>query len=120
MKSQRHRGTSFACLLGKKNQEWIKDHHLKSLKYFVGLDGSAVCGTTGVYEFQENWKTVSWLGWLCVDPMLRRKGLGTQLLNLIESIAKTDGKEFIRLYTDKEETVAHRLYKKTDSLEKEK
>ncbi len=76
------------------------------LRYFVAMDQESgrVGGISGFYSLREDHEEAYWLAWFCVAPGYRRKGLGAMLLDHIISIARKEGKRFLRLYTsDREE-----------------
>jgi ribosomal protein S18 acetylase RimI-like enzyme len=82
--------------------------------YWVFARGSDVVGIVGLYEYGQNVRKVSWLGWFCVHPDFRRKGIGSKLLKYAISKAEQSGKKYLRLYTttDPNEANAQKLYEK--------
>lgn len=82
--------------------------------YWVYLKGKKVIGIIGLYEYGPSAKTVSWLGWFCVDPAFRKRGIGSELLEYAISKAKAAGKKALKLYTtdDPNEADAQKLYEK--------
>jgi GNAT superfamily N-acetyltransferase len=86
---------------------------ISSLEYFVAVDKSGrVLGTTGLYSQKKDEKEAYWLGWYCVDPAFRGKGIGGKLLDKVIRKAKERGKIFLRLYTSTspEEKAAQHIY----------
>ena len=84
-----------------------------SLEYFVAVDETEkVLGTTGLYSRRNDEKVAYWLGWYCVDPKFRGKGIGSKLLDYTIKKAKERGKKYLRLYTSTSagEEVAQQVY----------
>ena len=91
----------------------IAKYEYSSLEYFVAVDETEkVLGTTGLYSRREDEKDTDWLGWYCVDPKFRGKGIGSKLLDYTIRKAKERGKKFLRLYTSMspKEKAAQRVY----------
>lgn len=88
--------------------------YVRSAGYWVYLKDGRVVGIVGLYEYGRSTKTVSWLGWFCVDPDFRRQGIGSELLDYAISKAKEAGKKYLRIYTttDPNEAEAQKLYEK--------
>ena len=82
-----------ASLHPEEDEEFYKTHGLKTLYYFVVKDDdtSEVIGTTGLYTRIKDSKDVVWLGWYCVVPTYRGKGLGKELLSWTINKAKQEG-----------------------------
>jgi len=59
-------------------------------------------------------KTTCWLGWFCVDPAYRRKGIGKRLLEFILKYAKRKGYKIFCIETTSHEKqkAAMKLFKK--------
>ena len=86
---------------------------ISSLEYFVAVDEPGrVLGTTGLYSLEKDEKETYWLGWYCVDPAFRGKGIGGKLLDHVIRKAKERDKIFLRLYTStsREEKAAQHIY----------
>jgi GNAT superfamily N-acetyltransferase len=97
------------------NKELYLEFDIMSLKYWVALDtNNRVFGIIGLYTLSYDEKEAYWLGWYCVDPKSRGKGVGKLLLNFVISKAKKDGKKWLRLYTSNEpnERRANEIYDK--------
>jgi GNAT superfamily N-acetyltransferase len=71
-----------------------------------------VLGTTRLYSLEKDEKEAYWLGWYCVDPAFRGKGIGGKLLDHAIRKAKERDKKFLRLYTSTspEEKSAQHIY----------
>jgi ribosomal protein S18 acetylase RimI-like enzyme len=87
---------------------------VKRLGYHVAVEGRKVIGIIGLYCMDEDSHEAYWIGWFCVNPAFRGRGLGSKLLDLAIKNTKADGKRFLRLYTsdDPNESAAQRLYEK--------
>lgn len=78
--------------LGEKNK-------ILTLEYFIAVDGKEkMLGISGIYSLDKE-KNTYWLGWYCVDPKHRGKGIGGKLLDFTIRKARNRGKKFLRLYT---------------------
>ncbi|HLM84012.1 MAG TPA: GNAT family N-acetyltransferase [Candidatus Bathyarchaeia archaeon] len=90
-----------------------ENNEIASLEYFVAVDETdKVVGTTGLYALEKDKKDTYWLGWYCVDPEFRGKGVGSKLLDYTIEMVKERGKKFLRLYTSTspEEKAAQIIY----------
>ena len=56
-------------------------------------------GTTGLYQYTHDATEAVWLAWFCVAPEVRRRGIGSQLLDFSIEQAKRTGLQVLRLYT---------------------
>jgi len=86
-------------------------------QYWVALDeNDKICGITGIYSVNRDVHDSIWLSWFCVDPEMRKKGIGRLLIEFSINIAKSLGKKYLRLYTsdDPNEKAAQGLYDKYD------
>lgn len=74
---------------------------IEALRFWVGLDSlsARIIATTGLYCHIGESHSQCWLGWFCVHPDYRRRGIGTALLNFTIEQARLDGRKAIRLYT---------------------
>ena len=74
----------------------------------------AVLGTTGLYQYKRDSQEAVWVGWFCVDPKARGKGIGQKLIDHTICLAVQAGFRRVRLYTstDPNEEAAQRLYEK--------
>jgi len=74
----------------------------------------AVLGTTGLYQYNRDAQEAVWVGWFCVDPKARGKGIGQKLIDHTICLAVQAGFRRVRLYTstDPNEEAAQRLYEK--------
>lgn len=98
-------------------EEFISEYtQVKSLEYFIAVDeNDTILGTNGLYSLQEDLDDSYWLGWYCVDPNHRGKGIGKALLNYCVDEAKRRGKKYLKLYTstDPNEAKAQEVYEKS-------
>lgn len=105
-----------ASLEPEKLKDYSNKFGLGSLEYFVLMDKKAdkVVGVTGLYTQKEDPKETVWLGWFCMDPSYRGKGLGEATLRWAVREAEKRGYKTIRLWTttDPNEAVAQNLYEK--------
>ena len=69
-------------------------------------------GTTGLYQYTCDAAEAVWLAWFCVAPEVRRRGIGSRLLDFSIAEAKRTGLQYLRLYTSdrKVEAAAQFLY----------
>ena len=106
---------------------WVYKHHsnpivramlggsMEVFRYWVALDeNDKICGTTGLYSEKADFHEAIWLSWFCVDPDVRGKGIGKQLIEFSIETARGYGKKYLRLYTsdDPNEAAAQFLYEK--------
>lgn len=104
-----------ASLDPEKYKEFLLKNQILELKYWVAIDDSKkVIGTTGLCCCEEDRDEAIWVGWFCIHPDLRKKGVGTKLLQFSIKEARKRGKKFLRLdtSTDPNELNARRLYEK--------
>jgi GNAT superfamily N-acetyltransferase len=98
------------------HQDFITRHNIKTLNYFVVKNAPAekIIGVTGWYTENTNEKDVVWLGWYCLDPKERGKGLGREILEWTMNEVKMRGYTTMKLYTseDPNEATAQILYEK--------
>lgn len=73
----------------------------KTLDYWVAVDtnNNKLVGTTGLYSMKSEPENVGWLGWFCVHPDYRNKGIGNLLLDFIENYSRKENKAYLKLYT---------------------
>jgi GNAT superfamily N-acetyltransferase len=85
-----------------------------SLEYWVAKNlDNVVVGTTGLYLDKADVDDgIIWLGWFCVDPNFRNKGIGKKILEFTIQEARSKGKKILRLYTstDPREKDAQKIY----------
>ncbi len=93
----------------------IRENGCRDVRYFVALnkETNQVIGTTGLYHLNKDLPGTVWLGWFCVDPNFRRKGIGRYMLGWTIDKAKSEGESTLKLYTSpKESPEAQILYDK--------
>lgn len=88
------------------------------LGYFVMLDPDTkkVIGTTGLYRLPNDPPELVWVGWYCVAPEERGKGLGEALLTWTIDKARKAGYLRLKLFTSNDPALsfAQSLYDKSD------
>lgn len=93
-----------------------KEWDIKELKYFIAREEGKgpLVGVTGWYTRNSDPEDMIWLGWYCVDPSEKGKGLGRAILEWTIDKVKEDGYKTMRLYTSTNpiEADAQRLYEK--------
>lgn len=108
-----------ACLDRKVVERLNSEHggQFNWLKYWTAFDDdlNKITGVVGVYEEFEDAETACWLGWYCVDPTFRNKGIGTLLLAYAINETKKLHKRYLRLYTstNPSRSVAQKMYENT-------
>lgn len=100
--------------LGLKNIT-IVDKKCVFVKYWVIVNNKKVIGVVGLSGNKGTINKEYWLDYLCVEPHLRRKGIGNKLLNFAINKAREDGKKYVRILTTEssDEAAAQFLYEKT-------
>lgn len=86
--------------------------NIVEVNYWVAVESDQVLGTTGLYGYSEDFDEAYWLGWTCVCPEARGRGIGKKLVDYAIAQAQQSDKSFLRLYTstDPNEAVAQNLY----------
>ena len=85
------------------------------LNYWAAVnDNGDVCGICGLYTYKKDEREAVWLGWFCVDPNHRGRGIGKKLIEFSIVEARKHNKKYFRLYTstDPNEAAAQNLYEK--------
>lgn len=86
-------------------------HGAANVRYWFVYDDDTLVGHMGLYKVY-GCDDSSWLGWFGVEPELRRKGYGRQIIGLYEGMAREQGFKYARLYTSMyDNEVAHRFYR---------
>jgi ribosomal protein S18 acetylase RimI-like enzyme len=82
-------------------EDWYSESGITALYSWVLVETAAdkVVGLTGLYTEEDDDEETCWLGWFCVDPNYRKRGLGQALLSLSISEAKRMEKVRLKLYT---------------------
>jgi GNAT superfamily N-acetyltransferase len=77
-------------------------------------EAGRVLGTTGLYRYKKDAGEAVWVGWFCVDPKMRGRGIGQALIEHTVERAREAGFDRVRLYTstDPNEEAAQRLYER--------
>ena len=70
------------------------------IKYFIAYDNDEAVGITGIYYYENIDPKSAWLAWFGVLPNKRRKHYGEQILQRTMRMARQEGFETMRLYTD--------------------
>lgn len=88
------------------------------LDFWGAVDQSTgrLLGTTGLYQCACDADEAVWLAWFCVAPEVRRKGIGSQLLDFSIEAARRTERQYLRLYTSdmSNEAAAQILYENRD------
>ena len=94
----------------------LKKEGVSFLRYWTARKnkGRRVAGVIGLYCHKKDEKTADWLGWFCVTPKMRKKGVGKALLLFAIKTARKRKKKFLRLWTSnyQKEAIAHKMYEK--------
>lgn len=69
------------------------------VKYYIAYDDEDAVGITGIYHYSND-PTSAWLAWFGVLPNKRRKHYGEKILEQTIQLARQEGFEKTRLYTD--------------------
>ncbi|MCF7844188.1 GNAT family N-acetyltransferase [Candidatus Gracilibacteria bacterium] len=105
-----------ASLDSNTHKDFILKHDIDYMKYFVVKDfiSENIIGVTGWYTQKSDDKDVVWLGWYCLDPKERGKGLGKEILIWTMNRVRELGYKVMKLYTstDPNEATAQILYEK--------
>ncbi len=75
-------------------QDWLRLLDLQPDGCFVACEGERVCGTVTTLQYE---KRFGWIGMLLADATLRRRGIGTRLLQQAVSCLESSGVETLRL-----------------------
>ena len=92
-------------------------HYLNSFickkDYYIVYKDNQPVGITGLYidEFTQE-DGVAWLGWFGVLPEHRMKGIGYEIIMQTIKLAEEKGFHTLRLYTNKDNFSARKLYDK--------
>lgn len=106
---------TLAASLSKNNSEVYKQLGIVTLNYWMAVDNNQVIlGLVGLYTESDDEANQIWLGWYCVEPSARGRGIGEFLLHYAIDIAKQRGYKELKLYTTMadEYSVARRLYER--------
>lgn len=107
---------SFCCSLDlNKYSEFIKEHNVKDLEYYIAIDEKDnVVWTSGLYSLNSETAQSLRLGRYCVDPNYRGQWIGTKLLDYSIQQAKNKWKTVLNLYTstNPKEAIAQKIYEK--------
>lgn len=106
---------AFSASIGiEPHSSYVTEKGTDDLHYWIAKEDGKVLGTVGLYHELETPDRI-WIGWFCVSPDARGKGIGRKLLQFTVNRAKSD-KEYkeIWLYTsrDPNEAAAQILYDK--------
>lgn len=81
------------------------------------LDNSNIVqAVVGIYQVKERPSSEFWVGWFGVSHNYRKVGLGTALIHYIIDKAFSMGGEVLRLYTERNNIDAIRMYKRLGFL----
>lgn len=81
-------------------------------EFWLAIAEGRVVGTIGLYTTREDENEANWLGWFCVAPEQRGRGIGRMLMDFAIGKARESGRRYLRLYTstDGNEAAAQQLY----------
>lgn len=101
-------------LIGTRWERVFQLFGIASGRFWTAMSGGAVVGTTGLYTMTDDPPGRIWLGWFCVDPAMRGKGVGKALLDFAAKTAAAEGHASVRLYTSTApgEAAAQALYER--------
>lgn len=86
---------------------YLKEENISSEEFFVATNnGEEILGTTGLTVYQRQSPFTCWLGWFCVNPDFRKKGLGGQILSWTLQRAKEKGFKNLKVETSDHENEA--------------
>ena len=91
----------------------VFDEAAKGQYYVVETEGKVVAALLTTYEWSD-WRnsTILWIQSVYVLPQFRTKGIYTNMYNYLKEIVKTSSKySGIRLYVDKTNDIAQKVYK---------
>ena len=77
--------------------------------YVLELDGKII-GISGLYYDYEDPKDIMWMDYFAISPSFQRQGLGTMMLENLESICKRKKVRMLCVFTDKDGAL--KFYKK--------
>jgi len=98
-----------------KIEEMFRGGEIPYLEYWVAIEEDKVIGVVGLYTRGDlDKKDVCWLGWFCIHPDYRGKGMGKKLLEFAIEKAKKMGKKIMKLYSSEHpiEKIANKMYEK--------
>lgn len=105
-----------ASLDSHEHEDFILKHDIDYMQYFVVKNPSTekIIGVTGWYTQKSDNDDTVWLGWYCLSPLERGKGLGKEILKWTMGKVKEKGYKVMKLYTstDPNEATAQSLYEK--------
>lgn len=91
---------SFMSSLEADHSKWTLSgaEDMLNLKYIMlYVDGKPV-GVTGLYSLRVN-PGEAWYGWVALDPRYRGYGLGDQIIDSVETLARQEGYETLRAWS---------------------
>ena len=91
---------------------FYQEQNLRTLEYWAGLDDKNVIGTIGLFSLDDDYREAAWVGWFCVHPDYKGRGIGKKLLEFAIQEAQQRGNTYLRLSTKTENKDAHRLYQR--------
>lgn len=69
-------------------------------EYYVILLDNREIGLTGLYQFHWAWEGEVWLGWTAIDRSYQNKGIGSEALALLKTIAYKHGHRILHVETE--------------------
>lgn len=103
-----------ASLTPDKYKKYLEKTEIFNLEYWVAVDGNDILGVIGLYSEENGKEETRWIGWFCVNPLARKRGIGSQLLRFVIEKARMEGRKTLKVYTSDHPTEinSHRLYEK--------
>jgi GNAT superfamily N-acetyltransferase len=69
-------------------------------EYYVILLDNREIGLTGLYRFHWAWEGEAWLGWTAIDSSHQSKGIGSEVLASLKTIAYEQGFRILHVETE--------------------
>jgi GNAT superfamily N-acetyltransferase len=74
--------------------------HSLAREYYVILMDAREIGLTGLYRFHWAWEGEAWLGWTAIDRSHQSKGIGSEVLTKVKTIAHKHGFRILHVETE--------------------
>lgn len=94
-----------------RQHQYFLDHKIFNRTCWSAIsDEGKIIGLIGLYYELADFREAVHVGWFCVEPESRRKGIGGSLLDLAIEEARVSGAEFLRLDTSTDAIAARHCY----------
>lgn len=90
-----------------KYKEYYEHFKLEWTNPFVLKEDGKIIGTTGIYHLNTDPDDTVWLGWFCIAPEHRGRGLGRKLLEWTMDLARSRSFRKLKLYTSDDPDLAN-------------